>query len=631
MTRTQRAWAAGAIGLALSMAAGWPATAADLPTPPAPAPPALPSLPSPPPPASAKEEAPAPALQPQVPAVPSAILNGRPEPAEQPGGALLGQVFESPSGGIALRPPADTRPLREIGKDEIVQFQNTDGSWKLAVTRQTFTKPTALTSGPDELGKVRPGLLQNTVELIRKENLGCQVLRQNLTNLGNNDAAIIIYRYRRNAKDLLTQTALIQANDQLYYVVSLTAPARKVNDDKVEDPGERLAADTFRAVLDSVKLLDRRAIKDDQDQRLFRTRALFYNLTARKLSSAIIPQQWRRILKETPQGMRDIGYQYIVERPDRKSNADGISVGIRTRLTPEIDKAGNVKPFPREDSESWMFTEMDRHHEDWTKQTAIDDDGKPKTSQKPWRKLTEFGSSDVRTSRILVANANDKEHPENQYKKGEIGDPTQPWVDTRSDYRLTVQYAGSKGELDPVNRSLPPFYLPQALTTMLPRLLPPNEQKTYMVATYISDAHEVMLRYYEVGAEQDVLIGGKRVRAVPITDHVGLEGTVTTHYVDARGQWLGSYNKQTKILMLPSDEQSLAVAWKIDAKDLFRIEDAEGDTANPSGAERVLPSAQQGGTGGNGGATTPPQIDPRRGTNTPAPTGNGIPRSLGGR
>jgi len=83
--------------------------------------------------------------------------------------------------------------------------------------------------------------------------------------------------------------------------------------------------------------------------------------------------------------------------------------------------------------------------------------------------------------------------------------------------------------------------------------------------------------------------------------------------------------------MLPSDEQSLAVAWKIDPKDLFRIEDAEGDTANPSGAERVLPSAQQGGASGTGGATSPPQIDPRRGTNTPAPAGNGIPRSLGGR
>ena len=60
------------------------------------------------------------------------------------------------------------------------------------------------------------------------------------------------------------------------------------------------------------------------------------------------------------------------------------------------------------------------------------------------------------------------------------------------------------------------------------------------------------------------MIGGKRVRAVPITDHLGLDGTVTTHYVDAAGSWLGSYNKQTKILMLPSDEQTLAAAWKID-------------------------------------------------------------------
>ena len=133
----------------------------------------------------------------------------------------------------------------------------------------------------------------------------------------------------------------------------------------------------------------------------------------------IIPQQWRRILKETPQGMRDIGYQYIVERPDRKSNADGISVGIRTRLTPEIDKAGNVKPFPREDSESWMFTEMDRHHEDWTKQTAIDDDGKPKTSQTALAEADRVRRrATCETSRILVADAQRQESPGEPVQEG---------------------------------------------------------------------------------------------------------------------------------------------------------------------------------------------------------------------
>ena len=77
-------------------------------------------------------------------------------------------------------------------------------------------------------------------------------------------------------------------------------------------------------------------------------------------------------------------------------------------------------------------------------------------------------------------------------------DPKQPWVGTRDAYNLSVQYVGTMGNQDPVNRPLPVFYLPQALDSMLPRLLPPNEVKTYMMATYVSDAREVMLRYVEV-------------------------------------------------------------------------------------------------------------------------------------
>src|SRR3954452_16153740 len=127
MTRTYRALSLGAIGLAL-LPTGWWSLAAELPTPPVVSPaPARPAVPAPPPPADGKDDAATTATPREAPApVPSSVLNGRVERADQPGGVALGQLFESTAGDIALGPPADAKPLREVGKNEIVQFQNAD-------------------------------------------------------------------------------------------------------------------------------------------------------------------------------------------------------------------------------------------------------------------------------------------------------------------------------------------------------------------------------------------------------------------------------------------------------------------------------------------------------------------------
>ena len=495
----------------------------------------------------------APAAAPASPATAPATQESPPAdadaaPAGRAGGAIsLAAPFESLSGGIALRPPADCKPLREAGKDEIVQFRNEAG-WNLVVSRKSYLKPTALTTAPDRFGQPRPGLLQEAVAAIQGTYPGCQILRQNLTNLGNNDVGMIVFRYTNNAKRRLAQSAIIQANDQLYYIVALSTPGRNVDDDKVEDPGERSAVETFRAVLDSVKLLDREKIREDQVDRLVRTRTFLFDLNEHKLMATLLPQQWRRIKRDG----RDIGYQYIVEAPDRKGGQRGIYVGIRTRVM----SGGVQKPFPREESSANLFTSFNRQHEDWSKLTALDD-GTPKDRDHPWQYVTEFGTADLRTSRHF---AGDK----NQFKVGEIGDPQQPWVDVKQMYELDVQYVGNHGDLDPLQRPLPPFYLPQSLGTMLPRLLPVNEAKTYLFAAYVSDAHEVMLRYVEVGHDQEVQIepGGPKFHAVPVTEHLGWEGSVTTHYVDSRGTWLGSVNKDSKVTILPTDEKTLTDLWK---------------------------------------------------------------------
>src|SRR5688500_18549312 len=71
-----------------------------------------------------------------------------------------------------------------------------------------------------------------------------------------------------------------------------------------------------------------------------------------------------------------------------------------------------------------------------------------------------------------------------------------------------------------------------------------------------------MMRYVDVGTEQEVALGGERVRAVPITDRLGLEGSPTIHYIEpATNRYLGSVNNDSKISILPTDAATLQKKW----------------------------------------------------------------------
>jgi hypothetical protein len=167
--------------------------------------------------------------------------------------------------------------------------------------------------------------------------------------------------------------------------------------------------------------------------------------------------------------------------------------------------------------------------------------------------MTEIGSSDRRVTR--EADNSDL------IAKGDANDPNQPKVRIGDVYTMNVQRVGKQAAEAPINRSLPPFYLPQAVGHLLPRLLPRREAKTFLFATYVSDQKEVMLRYVDVGTEQEVDLDGQRVLAVPISDHIGLQGSVTVHYISPEGKYLGSVNHDSKITVLPTDAATLQKMW----------------------------------------------------------------------
>jgi hypothetical protein len=503
---------------------------------------------------------------------------------EPPSGDVLGATFESESAGISLRIPAGCRRVLSTNAgDDIAQFGDQDRRWQIKLARILRTQPTSLQNGVDNFGRPVPGLLDTTVANLKRDLSGCVILRQDLTNIADTGAAnikdnvaMIALRYTVGGSNYLSQQAIIQASDHLFYLMSLTTPAGDNN--ALADPGERAAVEAFRQMLDSTRLLDTASIRREQDARLFRTHAMLYQMKSKvRLHAALIGEQWLRVMRNG----HDVGYSYITEqtaagvpRPlkpeelragkgDRDlvdKNGDGILVGIRSRMiNPPEQFNGNEKPKgpTQVDNATWLFVTPDQRLEDWSRITVVNDatvgrDGKPVV-----RETTEFGTSNIEEKRELDKDA----------LPGTKLDPKQPPVSIREHHHLNVTVIGDTGAAAPVDQEVPRFYLPQALGQLLPSLLPLRPEpdgtsRTYLFATYVPETRQVMSRYVEVGNEGDFVLAGKPIHAIPITDRLGWHGSITTHYVSPDGRYLGSENKDARTVILPTDAATLLAIWK---------------------------------------------------------------------
>ena len=502
-----------------------------------------------------------------VPAAVAALAPDAPKPEPVPGlqgrpdivgEELLGGTFQNPQAGIAFRTPVNCVQVKPIG-DQIARFTNEKAGWELTCTRSSSLEPMPLTA---KEGEARLGLLEIIAARLKQSNPGVDIVRQEVEDLGEYQAGIIAARLSGVGQRKLFQQAMIQANDQLYYSLTMTSPAAKdARGPDSSDAGEMVAVESFRQMLETVKLLDRTPVKRDQDARLIRTRALFVTFTPQKLRDTLIPEQWMRLIHDG----KDIGYTYIVEEPDAAGKVEGIRIGIRSRSYPDAQT--------QVDGETWYICTSDRRHENWSNLVWVQN---LKTKQAD--QITEIGSSDRTTRRQAEPGAQLLSPEEN------------PKVAIYDTYELNVKTLGKSATGEPVKRSLPPFYIPQAIGHLLPRLLPTREPKTFLFATYVSDRREVMLRYVDVGSEQEVDLAGQRVNAVPITDRIGAQGSPTIHYIDpAKNKYLGSVNPESKITVLPTDREFLRQKWI--GADLSRPREAK-ETGEAFGGERTGEAAR---------------------------------------
>jgi hypothetical protein len=399
-----------------------------------------------------------------------------------------------------------------------------------------------------EKGHDRMGLLDYTVSDVLKEHPAAEVLRQEIVNVGEHGVGMAALRFNVASQRYLRQQAIFQVDESLYYVFNLTTPAAKKGRPE-DNPNERQAAETFRAMIDTIQILDRAWIKTDQVNRLYRTRALFIDWSfkgGQRIKDAIIPETWLRFIRDG----KDIGYSYVAEEAvdgkDVKSNPgrafDGVLIRIRSRT---MENGNQI------DVGSELFTSLDRKHEDWAHVVNyVTNKGQKNEDRK---QTSEYGFSELRMTRIV-----DHDAPRDPK------DPKAPPGHEIESYKLSVtRPVRDKDTMAKPEYYTPsPWYIPQAAGAMLPRLLPLNRPVTYLFQSYVSEQKEVVHRYVDVGYEKEVQLGGQTVRAIPISDRIRLEGTPTIHYMSPDGKYLGSVNEQAKLVILPTDKATLLKIWK---------------------------------------------------------------------
>jgi len=361
---------------------------------------------------------------------------------------------------------------------------------------------------------------------------------------------------------------------RLFYFLDLIADARAADaDPNAVDPGETRAYDAFMRMVDSVRLLDLEKVVADQDARLFNTRQLFLDwsgMHGQKILDALVKEQWLRIIKDG----KDIGYSYSTEELDQQPGNPGaatakpdpdqytLRLATRTRLFPT--------PETRWDLGSWLHTSMDRKDEIWvTVARGVNSKGQVISEQQ------QFGGSREITSPQA-------ELPKERPGPAGFGDVQRPLPSIRTTRVLRVSTTVNKIELPDFEQAVAVFYVPQAISSILPRLVPP-QPKTYMFATFVptpwletsqsNGGGKVMSRYIDVLPMQDVTLNGQNLRGVPVTDRIGRNGVLTTNYLSPDGKrFLGStctYNetdaegneKPTTIVTVPCDAQTLQRIW----------------------------------------------------------------------
>ena len=484
----------------------------------------------------------------------------RPVASTQPT-RLAPEAFSGPSAGISFHPPAGLKEIPTSGAvEQIVSYSDRlepgqKETTTLLVTRVIPGKPTALVAPR----KSERGMLDIYESELIEAPLSARILRSDTMNAGKDgsvNVGMLACRYTVGPQRFLRQRAVVEGaqapNEKgekvgaYFYVLDYTIPTTKAKDDTDDkeeniDPNERAAVETFRQLLDSIELVDLRKINTEVTERLFRTRTLLVNLTPRKIQATVVPQRVCLIV----QNGKEIGYSYAEQSWEPRENQEGFVVSMRICTFPATGD--------RTQAVAEMFCTADRKYESWVSVAYGEKDIKNGDKNELKRdELHEVGFLAHEQTRVL-----DERDGTTMQPKDHV-DSKQPPMRIIDHNVLTVQQHSTQAKDAPVEREVPPYYLPQAFSQMLPQLLPLNEAKSYCFAAWVGgDRREVMRRFIDVELERRVNLRGQSIRVIPIKDRIGYEGQPTYHYFSLQGHYLGSVNEAAGKAIFVSDAETV--------------------------------------------------------------------------
>jgi len=470
---------------------------------------------------------------------------------------------------VSFKPFKDAKTVDRMFPAELLRYTREDKKWTLVFDRAELPHAIPLRDTRTATGVDAPGYLSAAVNQIRSSDPTADVLRTDVLDTGKLRIGIVIAHVRLKPNEhSLMQQAIIEITPRMYYsIVMHTLAPEKI---AADNPQMQEAASVFQAIVDSIESIDLSSIRQDQENRLFRTRAMFLNWNQKTILNSLVSERFLRFRRQNDQNEWDeIGYAFVTEQASDAlpragakevpvadpQKAAGVRVGMRMRT--------NAEPGKSVDIESWMFVSFDRKHEVWSNVSVFSNPAAPNVKDREqW--FTEVGASDIEQTRVFdkqLAPGDFKEVDRKNLERKE-GDPEMIPFRIVDKYKLLVRTESRNAVAQPIQRELPPFYLPQALGTMLPRLLPLNDPQGYLFASYASDSRQVMMRYVDVGHETTATIGGKTVRAIPVTERLGAEGPPTTHYITTKGEYVGTLSPEQKLEILPTDRDTLLKLWK---------------------------------------------------------------------
>ena len=235
----------------------------------------------------------------------------------------------------------------------------------------------------------------------------------------------------------------------------------------------------FDAVAKTIIISDPKAEREAREENLKRGRELLSELEDAKIKAVIhaAPQWFLLRLKD-----KDVGFMKQTESARKHKGSAGWEVVTWVMMRLPKDKLRLQKRV--------LFTTTDRSLERWREQLQVGEGAGAIT-------LAEDG---MKQADLIVCNV------------------------------------GQNRRIDTKRQKVPKkHYLPRAMTILMPRLIDASKASAYAFATYTTQANAFDMRTFTVIGPETITLGGRRVKAVRMTDQPAADAEAVTLWVNKKG------------------------------------------------------------------------------------------------